>query len=271
MHNNKMHTLILIAAMTIGVVGCGAASPDAGHEAVLIQKPIFFGHGGVVETPVVAGRSIIAFTTEAKMVDMRPQIFRVHLDDFFTKDGVPLDFDATMRLRVTNSVRLVQGFGDNWYKNNIEPEFTRAVRDAVKKHGMNEAALNVTAADEMDGEVTSRMTDYIKSNSLPVELMEVTLGRANPPDAVKSQRVDTATQEQRQNTEKQRKLAEDQRKEAENSRAAADNAYRESMQMSPDQFLKLEQIKMMNEVCKKGNCTFLVGSGGVTPVLDMKK
>ena len=76
----------------------------------------------------------------------------------------------------------------------------------------------------------------------------MTVGRANPPDAIKNQRVETATQEQRSNTERQRKLAEDQRLQAESSRAAADNAYRESMHLSPEQFIQLEQIKMQEAV-----------------------
>ena len=45
------------------------------------------------------------------------------------------------------------------------------------------------------------------------------MGRANPPDSIKNQRIETAAQEQRANAEKQRKLAEDQRKEAEQARA----------------------------------------------------
>jgi len=82
------------------------------------------------------------------------------------------------------------------------------------------------------------------SKGLPVTLVTMTVGRANPPDAIKSQRIETAAQEQRSNTEKQRKLAEDQRRAAETSRAEADNAYREAMHLSPEQFIQLETIKM---------------------------
>ncbi len=34
-----------------------------------------------------------------------------------------------------------------------------------------------------------------------MKLLDVNLGRANPPDAIKHHRIDTATQEQRINTE----------------------------------------------------------------------
>jgi hypothetical protein len=86
----------------------------------------------------------------------------------------------------------------------------------------------------------------------------VTLGRANPPDAIKHQRIATAEQEQRVNTERQRKLAEDMRRGSEESRAVADNAYREAMRLSPEQFLQLEQIKMLHDVCGGGKCSFEV-------------
>jgi hypothetical protein len=70
----------------------------------------------------------------------------------------------------------------------------------------------------------------------------------------------------------QRKLAEDQRLKAEQSRANADNAYRESMHLSPEQFIQLETIKMQDHVCGrdgKANCTFI--QNGVAPVLNLNK
>ena len=110
------------------------------------------------------------------------------------------------------------------------------------------------------------MEAYIASAKLPVRLIQVTVGKANPPDSIKGQRIETATQQQRVLTEAQRKLAEDARKLAEKSRADADNAYRQAMQLSPDQFLRLETIKMQKEACAKGGttCTFILGN---TPAL----
>lgn len=86
---------------------------------------------------------------------------------------------------------------------------------------MNEMAITVTAAEEVDAEVTVHLENLIRETGVPIKLIDLSLGRANPPDAVKHQRIETATQEQRIITEQQRKLAEDQRKMAEESRAAA--------------------------------------------------
>jgi hypothetical protein len=105
-----------------------------------------------------------------------------------------------------------------------------------------------------------------------VELVTMTVGKANPPDSVKNQRVETAAQQQRIETEKQKKLAEDQRLQAEQSRANADNAYRESMHLSPEQFIQLETIKMQTIVCgpeSKNGCTFI--QNGATPVYNLGK
>jgi hypothetical protein len=115
------------------------------------------------------------------------------------------------------------------------------------------------------------MEDYLKEAKLPIRLIDITVGKANPPDSIKHQRVETATQQQRVLTEGQRKLAEDSRKQAEKSRADADNAYRQAMQLSPGQFLQLETIKMQRDVCAKAECTFIFPGASATPVIDLRK
>jgi hypothetical protein len=137
---------------------------------------------------------------------------------------------------------------------------------------MNETAISTTALDDIDNEIHDQLVVFIKQKGLPVDLVTMTVGRANPPDSVKNQRIETATQEQRIQTEQQRKLAEDQRASAETSRARADNAYREAMGLSPQQFIQLETVKMQREVCGeqgKGTCTFI--QNGAQPVYDLNK
>jgi regulator of protease activity HflC (stomatin/prohibitin superfamily) len=261
-----MRRLLLFPVLLLAA--CSTVSPDAGQEAVLIRKPLVFGHGGVDPTPVKTGRSWVALTTQAMYVSMQPETFHLKIDDMMSGDGVPLDFDAAIRLKVTDSVKLVVSFGPEWYAKNVERPFFQAIRDAVKKRGMNEVAINALAADAIDAEVTEVMQKYLAEKQIPVALDDVTVGKANPPDAVKHQRIATAEQEQRQNTEKQAKLAEDQRLEHERSRAAADNAYREAMRLSPDQFLQLESIKAMREVCAAGKCSFV--TAGSLPTFGIK-
>jgi regulator of protease activity HflC (stomatin/prohibitin superfamily) len=201
---------------------------------------------------------------------MQPQKFESEMADMMTQDGVPITFHAIAVLQVINAVNLIKNFGPDWYKNNLEEPFKTMVRQAVRKHGMNETVISTIALDAIDEEIRAALSDFIKSKDLPVQLVTMTVGRANPPDAIKNQRIDTATQEQRIQTEKQTKLAEDQRQQAEQSRANADNAYREAMHLSPEQFIQLETIKMQRDVCGdrgKANCTFI--QNGATPVYNL--
>ena len=269
-------TLILIAAALTGmglIIGCHSYAPNAGHEIVLVKKPIFFGHGGVDPSPVKTGRTYAAISTDGVDVNMQPHKYDVNLPDTMTKDGVPIEFHAIMVLRVTDSVALIRSFGPEWYSNNLEEPFRTMVRQAVRKRGMNETAISTTALDEIDNEIRDQLRLFLKEKGLPVELVTMTVGRANPPDSVKTQRIATATQEQRIQTEQQMKLAEDQRAAAETSRAKADNAYREAMGLSPQQFIQLETVKMQREVCGeqgKATCTF-IQNGGAQPIYDVTR
>lgn len=243
------------------LAGCGIVSPDAGYEAVLVEKPMIFGHGGVDSDPVTTGRTFTAVTTDAIYVDVRPVEWTVPFDDLMTKDGVPMHFDAAIVMQVTNSTDLIKRFGDKWFQNNLETVVRNLVRQAVRKHGMNEVAIDTTAIDAIDAEVRDGVINYIKQAGLPVRLVRLTVGKANPPDSVKDQRVATAREEQRQKTEGMTQAAEVARKQAEIARAEADNAYRQQMSLTPEQFVELQRINMMRDACVKKDCTFIVGNG----------
>ena len=262
--NRKARPAAVLAAIglagLVSLTACGRATPDAGHAIVLVEKPLFFGHGGVDPTPVQTGSEWIAPTTSTIDVSMVPERHDLRLNDLMTSDGVPLDFDAIILLQVTDPVALITHFGADWYHNNVEREFAILMRDQVKTHGMNETAIASTALDDIDRKVGDGMRLYLKEAGLPVRLIGVTAGKANPPDAVKTQRIETAQQEQRALTEAQTKIAEDARKAAETSRAEADNAYRNSLGLSPEQFIELQRIKMQEDVCLKHTCTFVSGN-----------
>lgn len=266
---------LLAIALAATLAGCNAATPDPGQEAVIVRKPWILGHGGVDATPVKTGQTWVALSTQVWYVPTVPIQFTEHFEDLMSADGVPLDFDASLRFQITDSVKLVDKFGvyDDaqnlplWYRANLIQPFRNLVRQEVRKHGMNETAINTVAIEQIDTVVSEQLTQYIKTIGLPVNLVDMTVGRANPPDAIKTQRIETAAQEQRANTEKQRKLAEDQRLLAEQSRAVADNAYRNQMNLSPEQFLRLEAVHMQRDVCIKGGCTFI--GEGASPIIGI--
>lgn len=271
--------MVLVCLLLLAAFGsaCTMVSPDAGEEAVIIRKPVFFGHGGVSDSVVKTGRSFFAVTTSAVKVPTIPQRVDMEFDDMMTKSGVPVDFHIVGTFQITDSIKLVDKFGadsddkGNWgfWIRNIDQPIRTAVRDSVKQREMQEMAIDQSAADKVGMEVRDLAEKIIKETGVPIRLISLSVGRVNPPDAIKNQRVETAAQEQRAITEQQKKLAEDVRKEAEKSRAAADNAYRENMQLSPSQFLQLKQIEMFEKVAGQG-ATFLIGAD-VKPVYDVKK
>jgi len=276
----KVAMTVVGAAILSAVVvsACSTVQPDAGHEAVLVRKPLIFGSGGVDSTPVKTGLKYVAFTTAGIDVNMQPRRIDAEFTDLMTSDGVPIDFHAVITLQVIDSVKLVRDFGADmggstapgFWTRNLDQPFRTAVRDAVKKHGMNEMAIQATAADEVDRVVTDHLLAIVKETGVPVKILDVSLGRANPPDAILHQRVETAAQEQRINTEKQKKLAEDQRKLAEESRAAADQAYNQKMGLNTEQYVALQAIQMQRDVCAKGTCTFIYGANA-TPMLNLRQ
>lgn len=276
----RMFAVLLGAASICGMSGCSVASPDAGHEAVWVEKPWFFGHGGVDPEVITTGRSYGALTSDAVDVNMLPQRVDMEFDDMMTKSGVPVSFHVVLAFKVTDPVKLVTQFGadvddkGNWgfWNRNLDQPIRTAVRDSVKRRDMQEMAIDQTAADAVGQEVTTAANKIVAEAGIPImfPLDQINVGRVNPPDAIKNQRIETAAQEQRAITEQQTKLAEDQRKAAETSRASADNAYREAMGLSPEQFIQLETIKMQRDVCGHGGsgCTIFMG-GAPMPTLNV--
>jgi len=266
----KLAIAAVVVVMLLVVTSCNVQriQPDVGYEAVLVKKPRFFGSGGVDKTPIKTGSTYVVSTTEAIMVNMQPQLFSFTADDMMTDGGIPLHLDPKIRLEVIDSVGLIEGFGAEWYQKNVETEFQAAVRQAVRKHGMNELAIQTTGLEAVDKEVSQYMTSYLKSIRLPVHMIKVTVGKATPPPEIKEQRIRTAAQVQRQETEKATKIAEDNREAAERSRATADNAYRQTLNLNPAEFVDLQRIQMQEKVCnqEKAHCTFIIGGDG-RPVL----
>src|SRR5579859_1382707 len=115
--------VVIVGLLAVAIAGCKSVAPDAGHEVVLVEKPMFLGHGGIDPEPVRAGRTFVAATTDGIDVNMQPVVYQQDLPDTMTADGVPVSFHAIMNIRVTDSVKLISQFGPNWYANNLDAPF----------------------------------------------------------------------------------------------------------------------------------------------------
>src|SRR6187431_3161416 len=112
----KVAMTVVGAAILSAVVvsACSTVQPDGGHEAVLVRKPLIFGSGGVDPNPVKTGLKYVAFTTTGIDVNMQPMRIDVEFSDLMTMDGVPIDFHAVLTVQVTDSVKLVRDFGQDF-------------------------------------------------------------------------------------------------------------------------------------------------------------
>ena len=238
-----------------------------GEEAVLISHPVFFGHGGISNTPVSSGSVWVARTTTGIVVDMFPRTFNEEFKDIMPKDNNPVEYHAAVRLRVTDSVKMAINFGvdyigelPRWYVNNVQRPFQTMNRNQVRQYSMPDLALQQSVVIDVEKALKTELQEYVNKLHLPLEVQDVTLGRISPAQEIIAAYNETGVQQQRAKTEHQRALAEDARKEAENKRALADQAYMQGLGLNPDQYIRLQTIKMCAE---KPTCTVILGS---TPV-----
>lgn len=254
-----MKTIAIVACVAF-LAGCSKIDVEPGHEAVLIMKPWIFGHGGVVSEPVKPGTMIAAFTTYAYDVGMTPFTVDEEFDDIMPKDNNPIDYHAAIRLRITDSVMLIEKFQWQWYEANLKRTFQTMNRQIVRQYTMPELALQQEVVDKVERDLEQEVTVFLKAKGIPVVVEGITLGRISPNKAIIAAYNETGVQQQRAKTEHQRKLAEDARKEAETSRAIADKAYQDALGLNTSQFIQLQQIKMCGE---KDSCSVFLGA---TPV-----
>jgi regulator of protease activity HflC (stomatin/prohibitin superfamily) len=246
-------------ALAISMSGCTIVSPDAGQAAVLIDKPVLFGDGGVRENDVrPAGLSYTWWTTEKTYVDITPQTVQVVFDDFSSQDNILLDFQTQIQYRITAPGTLLAKFGTDWFKNNLASQYASIVRDQVKRYAMSQMMSDPDTAKKIDDAVTLNVRQLVKEQSLPIEVQNITLGRARPNGDVLQQMNLTAAQQQRVKTLTEATRAEEQRKAEQVAKAEADNAYRQNMQWSPEQYLQSQLADKTVEACAKAAACYLI-------------
>lgn len=243
---------------------------EPGHHGVIVDKPYFWGNEGVRKEPLIEGRKLLWRTSSMQSVRMTPQSIPVKVDDYSSSDNILLDFESTIQFRVTDSVRLVNEFGEGWFDNNVKQQYLAIVRDAVKKRTMTAMMSDTKAANDVDAEITTALTALIKEAKLPIVLIGVSMGRAKPNEAVLLQMNETAAQQQRQKTLVAATAAEIDRKKEQIAKAEADNAYRNAMGLSPEMFIQLEQIKRYAEACAKTGNVCVIGSSSNPVMVNAK-
>lgn len=271
-----MTALLLASAMT----SCQMKGVDGGEEMVIIQKPWFFGSGGVVDEPAVAGRHWLALSTDYEIYNIKPVKYEESFDDVITYDNNPVDFSAYIQLQILSgeTPRLHESFGKNWYKNNVEDQFRAKVRNKCSQYKMFTLSTDRKIVDSLEVAIFNEMVAYVESIDLPVDVQQVIIGKVTPPKAVLDETTKTAAATQSIKTQDARKNAELARMAADSAKAEADMAYKNNFDgMTINQYLWLRQLEIEKEkidmVKGKDKVSIIMqsGSGGSpTPTIPLK-
>lgn len=267
--------LFAFGLVALCMVGCSRVSPNGDEEAVLISKPWFFGHGGVDETPVTAGSTWTAPTTDAVTFKITPQTVEEHFQNMMTSDNTPVAFSGYLKyqLRKGQTPTLYKKFGPQWYENSLAPTFRAQVRDKASGYKLFQLTTDRKMLADMEADLFGKISAYAKSIDLPIDIMQVTVGAITPPAEVLEQTRQTAAQNQSKLTQDARADAELARKQAEINKAIADKAYMTQMGMDQKEYLNLRALEIEKEkvelVRDKQNVSIIMGQG-IVPTFGIK-
>jgi regulator of protease activity HflC (stomatin/prohibitin superfamily) len=255
--------------------GCGVIAPSGDEEAVVMKKPWFFGHGGVQNEPVAAGRIWTAITTSGIIFKITPITYNEPFTDMVSSDNTPVTFHAYLRAQIKKGETpiLYKNFGVAWYENSLAPTFRAVVRDKASQYKMFDLAGKREVLAAIESCVFQNMVDYCNKINLPVTILQITIGAVTPPAEVLEETKRTAAQNQSILTQIARAKSEDSRKQAEINKAIADRAYQTQMGMNMQDYLHLRALEIEKEkielVREKQNVSIIMGQG-IVPTMQIK-
>lgn len=274
---NKWYVLAIIAIVSILFVGCSIrkVSPSAGEEAVLTYKPIIWGHGGVDPDPVQTGLTWCWFSTYAEYFKIVPVRYDIAFDDIMSNDNTPLDYATyiILQIREGKSPILMQNYGKDWFKNNVEAVYRNYVREEVSKYSPFDLMSNREVCNKIDSDIQSKMEKYFdslsKNKEFPIVCKQVITGRAKPNPKQLEEMNNTAAAIQAKQTQDRKAEMQAAREKAEKQRAIADKAYMTELNLNPSQFIQLKAWDVISAK-KDANIDVLV-SPSADPMWNIRR
>lgn len=267
--------LAIILMVSLTMTSCHSVSPEADEEAVLIDYPWFFGHGGVQENVVRSGLTWCWWSTSSEIFKIVPVKHQVDMDDLFSDDNTPLDFHTIIitQIKQGKSPILLQNYGKDWFNTNLYNYYCNLVRDHISQHSPFDLMSNRQILNDIDAKVMKQMQNYVaelsKEKEFPIVIKQVTIGKATPNAEQLKEMNQTAKTVQAKQTQERRVEAELAREKAERQRARADKAYREELGLNTQDFIALKWIETV--AAKQGaNIDVMVG-GGTNPMWNIKR
>lgn len=276
MKKSMLSALLSIVMLT----SCSLSTVDGGQEGVFVLKPMFFGKGGVDETPLKEGSEWRVFSTDFYVYDVTNRKYSENLDDIATNETTPVDMNAHLFIRVKPgcSPKLHNNYGPDFYNRNLKEVFRKYIRDFVSRYDMMTLVSDREIYDEIEPIIKEQITKHIenlsKTKELPIEVINVVVDKAMPNEGVREELNNTAIYMQQRNTEKMKQEMQIARKETEKLRAMADKEYQNTMGFSPQQFISLRALELENQkiemIKNKSNVNVDVMLGQTTSMWDIK-
>lgn len=261
----KIISVICILLTSVCIMSCHGVRPGADEESVLIDKPWFFGHGGVDESPVSTGLKWVWWSTSSETFKIVPFKHQVDMDDLFSDDNTPLDFHTIIITQIEHGKTpvLLKNYGVNWFNTNLYNYYCNLVRDHISQHSPFDLMSNRAILNDIDAKVLKQMQMYVaqlsKEREFPVIIKQVTIGKALPNKEQLEEMNKTAKAVQAKQTQEREAEVQMAREKAERQRAKADKAYMQEMNLDAQSFIQLKWIETINN--KAGaNIDVMVGS-----------
>lgn len=269
-----MFSIALMAMFSLtSCIGC--TTVDADEETVLIDKPWFFGHGGVQKNAVETGLKWIWWSTDTETFKIIPIKHQVDMNDLFSDDNTPLDFHTIIITQIEKGKTpiLLQNYGVDWFNTNIYNEYCNLVRDHISQHSPFDLMSNRAILNDIDAKVLKQMQEFVaklsKEKEFPIIIKQVTIGKATPNEKQLEEMNNTAKAVQAKQTQEREAEVQLAREKAERQRAKADKAYMEEMHLSTSDFISLKWIETI--AAKNGaNIDVLVG-GNSTSMWNVRR
>ena len=256
-------SLLAIVSM-ITNQSCSRVKVDAGEEAVLVHKPMSFGNGGIDKKPIPTGSQWTWVTTDNVKFKIIPIRYTENLNDVASNENTPLDFNTQILIQIQKGKTpiLLQNYGVDWYKNNIQETYNNYTRNYVSKYSPFDLMSNRDTLALIDSNILRDMRDYVaelsKKAEFPITIISVITGRAIPNKEQLAEMNNTAAQIQAKISEDRRAEKEEARAKAERKRAIADKAYMNELNLTKDEFIQLRQWEVI-ENKQDANIDVLVG------------
>lgn len=273
----KFLTMFLVAFATMfSLTSCiGCTTVDADEETVLIDKPWFWGHGGVQDEAVETGLEWIWWSTDTETFKIVPVKHQVNMEDLFSDDNTPLDFHTVIITQIEKGKTpiLLKNYGKEWFDTNIYNEYCKFVRNHVSQNSPFDLISNRQVLDSIDAKVLKQTQDLVaklsKDKEFPVIIKQVIIGKGIPNEKQLEEMNNTAKAVQARQTQDREAEVQMARGKAERERAKADRAYMEQLGLTIAQFIELRKWEVIEK--KNGaNIDVVVGGGNAGMIYNVK-